>query len=31
MGHKYIRRVSLDKFYVLVTGEEDTFCFTRFC
>lgn len=25
MGHKYIRRVSLDKFYALVTGEEDAF------
>lgn len=25
MGHKYIRRVSLDKFYSLVTGEEDAF------
>ncbi|UWM92126.1 Eco47II family restriction endonuclease [Streptococcus parauberis] len=25
MGHKYIRRVSLDKFYYLVTGEEDAF------
>ncbi|HEL1120102.1 TPA: Eco47II family restriction endonuclease, partial [Streptococcus equi subsp. zooepidemicus] len=25
MGHKYIRRVSLDKFYALVIGEEDAF------
>ncbi|MCK1225924.1 Eco47II family restriction endonuclease [Streptococcus uberis] len=25
IGHKFIRRVSLDKFYHLVTGEEDAF------
>lgn len=25
MGHKYIRRVSLDQFYSLVTGQEDAF------
>lgn len=25
VGHKYIRRVSLDRFYALVTGEEDAF------
>lgn len=25
MGHKLIRRVSLDQFYVLVTGQEDAF------
>ncbi|MBT1030196.1 Eco47II family restriction endonuclease [Streptococcus salivarius] len=25
MGHKYIRRVSLDQFYALVTGQEDAF------
>ena len=25
MGHKLIRRVSLDKFYALVTGQEDAF------
>ena len=25
MGHKYIRRVSLDKFYALVTGQDDAF------
>ena len=25
MGHKYIRRVSIDQFYALVTGEKDAF------
>ena len=25
MGHKYIRRVSLDQFYALVTGQKDAF------
>lgn len=25
MGHKYIRRVSLDQFYSLVTGQKDAF------
>ncbi len=25
MGHKLIRRVSLDQFYALVTGQEDAF------
>ena len=25
MGHKYIRRVSLDQFYSLVTGQRDAF------
>lgn len=25
VGHKLIRRVSLDKFYALVTGQEDAF------
>ena len=25
VGHKLIRRVSLDKFYALVTGEENAF------
>lgn len=25
MGHKYIRRVSIDQFYDLVTGEKDAF------
>lgn len=25
VGHKLIRRVSLDQFYALVTGEEDAF------
>lgn len=25
MGHKFIRRVSIDKFYSLVTGQEDAF------
>lgn len=25
VGHKYIRRVSLDQFYALVTGQEDAF------
>lgn len=26
VGHKLIRRVSLDRFYELVTGQEDAFC-----
>ena len=25
MGHKFIRRVSIDKFYEIVTGQEDAF------
>ena len=25
MGHKLIRRVSIDQFYALVTGQEDAF------
>ena len=25
LGHKLIRRVSLDQFYALVTGQEDAF------
>ena len=25
MGHKLIRRVSLDQFYALVTGQDDAF------
>ena len=25
VGHKLIRRVSMDQFYALVTGEEDAF------
>lgn len=25
VGHKLIRRVSIDKFYALVTGQEDAF------
>ena len=25
MGHKFIRRVSLDQFYALVTGQDDAF------
>ncbi len=26
VGHKLIRRVSLDRFYAIVTGQEDAFC-----
>ena len=25
VGHKLIRRVSLDQFYALITGQEDAF------
>lgn len=31
MGHKYIRRVSLDQFYSLVMGQKDTFICAWFC
>lgn len=29
VGHRLIRRVSMDQFYALVTGQDDAFC--RMC